>query len=88
MPLPGGVIAGAGIGQRIEMISASQLMPVDPHLTQGVTMRLTPIAPADLTPEQRALYNDMREGIAKSFKGFIAVREDGALLGPWNPWLT
>ncbi len=50
-------------------------------------MRLTPIAPADLTPEQRALYNDMREGIAKNFKGFIAIREDGALLGPWNPWL-
>jgi 4-carboxymuconolactone decarboxylase len=50
-------------------------------------MRLTPIAPADLTPEQRALYDDMREGITKNFKGFIAIREDGALLGPWNPWL-
>jgi 4-carboxymuconolactone decarboxylase len=50
-------------------------------------MRLTPIVPADLTPEQRALYNDMREGISKIFKGFIATREDGALLGPWNPWL-
>jgi 4-carboxymuconolactone decarboxylase len=50
-------------------------------------MRLTPIVPADLTPKQRALYNDMREGIAKTFKGFVAIREDGALLGPWNPWL-
>jgi 4-carboxymuconolactone decarboxylase len=50
-------------------------------------MRLTPIAPADLTSEQRALYDDMREGITKNFKGFIAIREDGALLGPWNPWL-
>src|SRR6478609_5473150 len=50
-------------------------------------MRLTPIAPADLTPEQRPLYDDMREGIAKSFKGFVAIRDDGALLGPWNPWL-
>src|SRR6478672_62480 len=29
----------------------------------------------------------MREGIAKSFKGFVAIRDDGALLGPWNPWL-
>jgi hypothetical protein len=47
-------------------------------------MRLTPIAPADLTPEQR---DDMREGIAKSFKGSVAIRDDGALLGPWNPWL-
>jgi 4-carboxymuconolactone decarboxylase len=50
-------------------------------------MRLTPIAPADLTPEQRRLYGDMREGIAESFKGFVAIRDDGALLGPWNPWL-
>jgi 4-carboxymuconolactone decarboxylase len=50
-------------------------------------MRLTPIAPADLTPEQRPLYDDMREGIAKSFKGFVAIRDDGALLGPWSPWL-
>ena len=29
----------------------------------------------------------MREGIAKSFKGFVAMRDDGTLLGPWNPWL-
>jgi len=50
-------------------------------------MRLPLIPPSDLTPEQRALYDDMREGITKDFKGFIAIREDGALLGPWNPWL-
>jgi alkylhydroperoxidase family enzyme len=50
-------------------------------------MRLPAIAPADLTPEQRRLYDDMREGIAESFKGFVAIRDDGALLGPWNPWL-
>lgn len=50
-------------------------------------MRLTPIQPEDLTPEQRPLYDDMREGIAKNFKGFVAIRDDGALVGPWNPWL-
>lgn len=50
-------------------------------------MRLPLIPPSDLTPEQRALYNDMCEGITRNFKGFIAVREDGALVGPWNPWL-
>jgi 4-carboxymuconolactone decarboxylase len=50
-------------------------------------MRLPLISPADLTPEQRPLYDDMREGIAKSFKGFVAMRDDGTLLGPWNPWL-
>ena len=48
-------------------------------------MRLTPIAPADLTPEQRPLYDDMREGIAKSFKGFVAIRDDGALAWAMEP---
>jgi len=44
-------------------------------------MRLPLIPPADLTPEQRALYNDMCEGITRNFKGFIAVRVRGA-----KPW--
>ena len=50
-------------------------------------MRLSLIAPQDLTPEQQALYDSMRKGISSNFNDFIAVREDGALMGPWNPWL-
>jgi 4-carboxymuconolactone decarboxylase len=50
-------------------------------------MRLPLITPSDLTPEQKPLYDDMRKGIAGSFNAFKAVREDGALMGPWNPWL-
>jgi len=50
-------------------------------------MRLPLIAPADLTPEQKALYDDMRKGIASNFNAFKVLREDGALMGPWNPWL-
>ncbi len=50
-------------------------------------MRLPPIAPADLTAEQRPLYDDMAAGIAAGFRGFVTKRDDGALLGPWNPWL-
>jgi len=50
-------------------------------------MRLPLIAPADLTPEQKVLYDDMRKGISSKFNAFKAVREDGALMGPWNPWL-
>jgi 4-carboxymuconolactone decarboxylase len=50
-------------------------------------MRLPLISPADLTPEQRPLYDDMRRGISSNFNAFIAEREDGALMGPWNPWL-
>lgn len=50
-------------------------------------MRLPLIAPADLSPEQQALYADMRKGIAGNFSAFKTVRDDGALMGPWNPWL-
>jgi alkylhydroperoxidase family enzyme len=50
-------------------------------------MRLPLIAPADLTPEQRSLYDEMRKGIASNFNAFKVEREDGALMGPWNPWL-
>jgi alkylhydroperoxidase family enzyme len=50
-------------------------------------MRLPLIAPADLTPEQKTLYDAMRKGIASNFNAFKVEREDGALMGPWNPWL-
>jgi alkylhydroperoxidase family enzyme len=50
-------------------------------------MRLPIIPPAELTSEQKPLYDDMRAGIARNFQGFINIRNDGALLGPWNPWL-
>jgi alkylhydroperoxidase family enzyme len=50
-------------------------------------MRLHPIAPSELSREQWLLYRDMRAGIEGSFKGFTAINENGALLGPWNPWL-
>ena len=50
-------------------------------------MRLPLIAPADLTSEQKPLYDDMRRGIASNFNAFIVERADGALMGPWNPWL-
>ena len=50
-------------------------------------MRLPLIAPKDLTAEQKPLYDDMRKGIASNFNAFKVEREDGALMGPWNPWL-
>jgi alkylhydroperoxidase family enzyme len=50
-------------------------------------MRMPVILPAELTPEQKPLYDDMRAGIAQNFKGFTAIGDDGALLGPFNPWL-
>lgn len=50
-------------------------------------MRLPLIPPAALTPAQRSLYDDMRGGIEKNFRGFTAIAPDGSLIGPWNPWL-
>ncbi len=50
-------------------------------------MRLAPIPPAELSMEQKPLYHTLRAGIQKQFSSFKAVREDGALLGPFNPWL-
>ena len=50
-------------------------------------MRLPIIPPVELNAEQKPLYEDMKQGIATSFRGFVSIREDGALLGPWNPWI-
>jgi 4-carboxymuconolactone decarboxylase len=50
-------------------------------------MRLPLLAPTKLSAEQRPLYEDMRKGIETSFKGFRAIDGNGALIGPWNPWL-
>jgi 4-carboxymuconolactone decarboxylase len=50
-------------------------------------MRLPLIPPSDLTPEQRPLYEDMKQGIASNFNLFKTLSDDGALMGPWNPWL-
>jgi 4-carboxymuconolactone decarboxylase len=50
-------------------------------------MRLAAISPDELNAEQKPLYDDMSQGIRTDFKGFVNVREDGALLGPWNPWI-
>ncbi|MYM24968.1 carboxymuconolactone decarboxylase family protein [Duganella sp. FT135W] len=50
-------------------------------------MRLPLIPPNQLTPEQKTLYDSMRKGIASNFNAFKVENEDGALMGPWNPWL-
>jgi hypothetical protein len=50
-------------------------------------MRLPLVAPADLNPEQRPLYENTRVGIERDFAGFETIAENGASMGPWNPWL-
>lgn len=50
-------------------------------------MRLPLIEPVRLTPEQRSLYDEMRIGIASSYAGLTIESKQGALAGPFNPWL-
>jgi len=50
-------------------------------------MRVPLIAPVDLSPEQKPLYDDMKQGIQSNFNDFKTIAESGALMGPWNPWL-
>jgi len=50
-------------------------------------MRLPLVSPSELDPKLRPLYQDMREGIERNFKGFTAIDAAGRLIGPWNPWL-
>jgi 4-carboxymuconolactone decarboxylase len=50
-------------------------------------MRLPPVPPGALNPEQKLLYEDMKTGVAAKYSVFTTMREDGALLGPWNAWL-
>jgi hypothetical protein len=64
------------------------MVPVDLlKRMRGLHMRLPLIPPNQLTPEQKALYDAMRKGIASNFNAFKVERDDGALMGPWNPWL-
>jgi hypothetical protein len=50
-------------------------------------MRLKPLAPSKLPTEQRDFYERMQAGIDAHLKGFVSMREDGALVGPFNPLL-
>jgi 4-carboxymuconolactone decarboxylase len=50
-------------------------------------MRLPLLSHSELSPDQRRLYQDMRAGIENNFRGFTAIDKNGALIGPWNPWL-
>jgi len=49
-------------------------------------MRL-PLIARPISPPNKPLYDSMRKGIASNFNAFKVEREDGALMGPWNPWL-
>jgi 4-carboxymuconolactone decarboxylase len=51
-------------------------------------MRLSLIAPAELTNEQKPLYDEMKAGVAAKYSGFTTMRKDGAILGLGAPGYT
>jgi hypothetical protein len=50
-------------------------------------MRLPFLPPAELSAEQKPLYEEMKGGIAAKYSNFTTMRGDGAILGPWSAWL-
>ena len=50
-------------------------------------MRLPLLPTQSLTPAQKALYEDMRDGIARTSRASRPSTSAGELIGPWNPWL-
>jgi 4-carboxymuconolactone decarboxylase len=50
-------------------------------------MRLSLIPPAELTNQQKPLYDEMKRGVAAKYSNFTTMRKDGAILGPWSAWL-
>ena len=50
-------------------------------------MRLPLIPEREITAAQRPLYDAYLEELRNQFNNFTAVRDDGALLGPWGVWI-
>jgi alkylhydroperoxidase family enzyme len=50
-------------------------------------VRLPLLRPDELRPDQEPLHAAFRQRIEQRFTAFKAVREDGALLGPWSVWI-
>ena len=50
-------------------------------------MRVSPLTKAELQPSQQALYEAFTARIGTKYSSFKAIREDGALLGPWSVWM-
>ena len=50
-------------------------------------MRLAPVPEAEVNSSQKPLYDAFIKRIGKNYSSFKAIRDDGALLGPWGVWL-
>ena len=50
-------------------------------------MRLPLVPPSSLSSEQKDLCDDIMGVVNENFGSFVTTREDGALIGPFNPML-
>jgi 4-carboxymuconolactone decarboxylase len=64
-----------------------RLAPAGTQLERDTVMRLSFLPPAELSAEQKPLYEEMKVGIAAKYSNFTTTRGDGAILGPWSAWL-
>ena len=71
--------------RRRSIARLSELKPERRRRRQS--MPLPFIAPAELSTEQRHIYEEMHAGIERGLQGFKSIAENGAVMGPWNPRL-
>ena len=64
-----------------------RLAPAGTQLERDTVLRLSFLPPAELSAEQKPLYEEMKVGIAAKYSNFTTTRGDGAILGPWSAWL-
>lgn len=50
-------------------------------------MRLKPLPPAQLSPDRRALHDEIVLGMSAHLSSFTSAQSDGALIGPFPPML-
>ena len=70
------------------MLCDGLALTLPPDAIQGVTDCACPSFPRlNSATSKSPCTMAMRKGIASNFNAFKVEREDGALMGPWNPWL-
>jgi hypothetical protein len=67
-------------------VSVKPLLGAALRAREDTQMRLPLLPPSSLSGEQKELY-DIMGVMNESFGSFVATREDGVLIGPFNPML-
>jgi 4-carboxymuconolactone decarboxylase len=56
-------------------------------MINSTKMRLEPLSPEELSPEQTSLHERIKAGVEAHLQYFVSQRPDGALIGPFIPML-